>query len=310
MKTILLLTISLFLSLCAPRAHAWSGPGHMLVAAWAYKELTPAEQHKVDAILSQHPRFTQWQRDFPSGVPGLTRGLYYVMAASLYPDQIRNHSNPATFPNWHFVDYALKPPGFPFSGPPTPQDDVLFGIGRSQANIRSSRTSASEKAVSMSFLLHLVGDIHQPLHCATLFNADFPPPDGDRGGNSVFVRGSAGGAGFKLHSFWDGQFGTGQTADGGKVRSSLQQATALRASTQRNGLPELRQHTSAKSWSLESRLNAIHDAYLDGNLRYGKTQGAAVALPATYSGNAKTVAQHRIALAGYRLADTLRNVLR
>lgn len=311
MKSIVLpIVIAICLVAASTPAFAWSGPGHMIVAAWAYKELTPAEQQKLDAILQKHPSFARWQRDFPRNVPGLTMNLYAVMAASLYPDQIRDHNNPATFPNWHFVDYPLRPPTFPFQGAPAPQDDVLFGIGRSEAAIKGAHSTGSDRAVMASFLIHLVGDIHQPLHCATLFNQDFQPPEGDRGGNKVFVRAAAGRAAIKLHSFWDGQLGTGQTADYTHVRSAVNEASALRAAFPRSGLPELTQHTSPKSWSLESRLHAINDAYLSGNLHYGTTEATAKTLPVGYSGKAKQLCEHRLALAAYRLADRLKRNLR
>ena len=85
-------------------ACAWSGPGHMIVAAIAYRDLSPAERQKVEAILQAHPRFAAWQNAFPATAPHLELGLYLAMAASLWPDQIRNHDDPSTFANWHFVD--------------------------------------------------------------------------------------------------------------------------------------------------------------------------------------------------------------
>jgi hypothetical protein len=233
------------------------------------------------------------------------------MAASLYPDEIRNNFDPATHPHWHYIDYPLRAPGFAFAAAPAPQDDVVFGIGRSEAVARNARANPGDRAVMMSFLLHLVGDVHQPLHCATLFNAQFQPPEGDRGGNKVFVKGSAQSqSAIKLHAFWDGQFGTGQVADRAHVRPALNKAIALGAAISRASLPELTSHRSPKSWSLESRYHAVKDAYLNGNLQYGVTEETAVPLPNGYSTNAKQLAEHRIALAAYRLADVLGRVLK
>jgi len=140
----LLLTIS--------DACAWSGPGHMTVAAIAYRDLPPAEREKLDLVLASHPRFRSWQSAFPTSVPKLNVGLYVAMVAGLWPDQIRNHDDPSTFPNWHFVDYPLIAPSFPFWGSPTPGDDVLFGIGKSKAILRSRTALAKDKAEKMSYL--------------------------------------------------------------------------------------------------------------------------------------------------------------
>ena len=185
-------------------AYAWSGPGHMIVAAIAYRDLCSVERQKLDAILESHPQFDSWQNNFPETVPNLDQGLYFAMAASLWPDQIRNHNDPSTFPNWHFVDYPLIPPSFPDRGSPTPQDDILFGIGQSESILRSPSATARDKAEKVSWLIHLVGDIHQPLHCATLVNDIYPAPEGDRGGNEFFVKVSESGSPRKLHSLWDG----------------------------------------------------------------------------------------------------------
>ena len=43
-----------------------------------------------------------------------------------------------------------------------------------------------EKAIYLTWLMHLVGDIHQPLHCTAVFREQFP--NGDKGGNDAFVR--------------------------------------------------------------------------------------------------------------------------
>ena len=52
------------------------------------------------------------------------------------------------------------------------------------------------------WLFHLVGDVHQPLHTVSLFKTKYP--DGDRGGNLVFVRAKRSGAILDLHQLWDG----------------------------------------------------------------------------------------------------------
>ena len=291
-------------------AGAWSGPGHMTVAAIAYRDLSPAEREKVDVILQSHPRFQSWQNDFPASVANLNLGLYVAMVASLWPDQIRNHDDPSTFPNWHFVDYPLIAPSFPFRGSPTPRDDILFGIGKSKSILRSRSALAPAKAEKMSWLIHLVGDINQPLHCATLVNSIYPAPEGDLGGNKFFVKASRTSEPQKLHSLWDGLLGRGTVADPRLTRSALNNAIRLQTFYPRSKLPELQSHRSVKSWSKESRESAIHDAYLDGNLPPGENATHATILPAGYTRNAKEIAERRIALAGYRLGDEIRHTIR
>ncbi|HEY5742803.1 MAG TPA: S1/P1 nuclease [Terrimicrobiaceae bacterium] len=291
-------------------AWAWNGPGHMTVAAIAYRDLSPTEREKLDLILKSHPQFQSWQSDFPASVPNLDLGLYVTMAASLWPDQIRKRNDPSTFPNWHFVDYPLIAPSFPFRGSPMPRDDILFGIGKSEAFLRSSTALAQDKAEKMSWLIHLVGDVHQPLHCATLINSAYPAPEGDHGGNGFFVRASPTSEPQKLHSLWDGLLGVGTVADAGLTRSALNDAIRLQTLYPRSTLPELQSHRSVKSWSKESRQSAIHDAYLDGALPPGENATNATILPVGYTRRAKEIAERRVALAGYRLADEIRRTIR
>ena len=65
-----------------------------------------------------------------------------------------------------------------------------------------------------------------------------------------------------------------------------------------------------KSWSKESRKSAIHDAYLDGTLPPGKDAAHETTLPAGYTKHAKEIAEQRVALAGYRLADEILRLIR
>jgi hypothetical protein len=280
----------------------------MIVAAIAYRDLSPAERQKVEAILQSHPRFASWRNAFPATVPNLALGLYLAMAASLWPDQIRNHNDPSTFPNWHFVDYPLIAPAFPDRGSPSPRDDILFGIGKSAAVLRGRGATAQDKAEKLSWLIHLVGDAHQPLHCATLISDEYPAPEGDRGGNKFFVKASPAGSPLKLHAFWDGLLGTGTTADARRTRAALNNAIRLQSAYPRAALPELQGHRSVKGWTKETRESAIHDAYLDGRLPPGLDAAHATVLPDGYTRRAKGVAERRVALAGYRLADELRLV--
>jgi S1/P1 Nuclease len=61
-----------------------------------------------------------------------------------------------------------------------------------------NENDAERKAIALAWLFHFVGDIHQPLHTAKLFNV------GDRGGNEICVRVTQAGQPMDLHRFWDG----------------------------------------------------------------------------------------------------------
>lgn len=312
----LLLACCLFLLPLCPRVSAWSAPGHMIVASLAYDQLTEAERMKFDAILRAHTKYVTWKKMYPeAGLPELKFEKFAALLASLYPDEIRNHDNPETFPEWHYIDYPLIPPDFPMKPAPTPGDDVLTGIAKSAKAVHGLTKvfDTRTRAKMLSYLLHLVGDIHQPMHCETLFDEKMPEPEGDRGGNNAWVRHPGGGA-IKLHAFWDQLFGSGgqlfHPVPLTMILAAEHKAKELAAVLKRAALPELTEHTTPVSWSLESRALAISDGWRRHKIPYGLTEAAAVELPADYEQKAHAIADRQVVLAGYRLADQLREALK
>ncbi|HEX9944135.1 MAG TPA: S1/P1 nuclease [Thermoanaerobaculia bacterium] len=293
---------------------AWSGPGHATVAVIAYRQLPEEAREELADLLRSHPDFRKWERDFEQkrrGFRDVDLGMYLFIRASLWPDEIRRTGNRFNHPNWHFVDYPLEPPAFSLRPRPEPDDDVLFGIERSTEILQDRDEDPVVRAAHLSWLLHLIGDIHQPLHCATLINDDFPAPEGDRGGNLFFVSTTKA---IKLHSFWDGLLGSGRNPD---PRTALREAIRLETDHPRDELDELAEAEAPEDWSLESRATAVSDVYQRparddrGRVRTVLLRGSrddrrAPPLPAGYSKNAKEIGRERIALAGYRLADHLR----
>ncbi len=315
MRKILLACSLVLFSLC-PRIFAWSAPGHMIAASLAYDQLTEAERAKFDGILKSHAKFATWQKQYPeAGLPDLPRGKFYAMLASLYPDEIRSHDNPETFSEWHYVDYPLIPPDFPMKPAPAPGDDILAGIAKSSRAVLhlTGNFDVRTRAKMLSYLLHLVGDIHQPMHCETLFDENFKEPDGDRGGNKAYVK-PPGGHAIKLHAFWDQLFGSGgqlfRPVPLTMILAADHRAKDLAAKFPRTALPELTEHKTPESWSLESRAIAINDAWRKHTIAYGLTEGTAGELPADYEEKAHAIGERRIALAGQRLADELREALK
>ncbi len=312
----LLLACAIFLLPLGMRVLAWSAPGHMIAAALAYDQLTEAERMKFDGILKSHTKFATWEKAYPeAGLPDLPRGKFFAMLASIYPDEIRNHDNPETFSEWHYVDYPLIPPDFPMKAAPTSGDDVLAGIAKSSRAVRhlTKNFDARTQSKMLSFLLHLVGDIHQPMHCETLFDDNFKEPDGDRGGNNAWVK-PPGGHAIKLHAFWDQLFGPGpapfRPVPTTLLLAASRKAQEIAAKFPRTALPELTHHTTPESWSLESRALAISDGWRRHTITYGLTEATAGELPADYEEKAHAVADRQIALAGHRLADQLHEALK
>jgi hypothetical protein len=164
------------------------------------------------------------------------------------------------------------------------------------------------KAIALAWLFHLVGDIHQPLHTSQLFTAEYPK--GDRGGNEICVRVTHARQSMDLHRFWDDVITS--SSDLTRLRNA---ATEMRNRPDfvKNQLTEL-QSTNADAWAKESFEIATKIAYRNGGL-IGTPRGAnkdcamvvaAPVLPVGYVVSARRIADRRIILAGYRLADLIR----
>ena len=297
-KSVAMLSVVCALFVIQARAWAWSGGGHMVIAAEAWRELSPDLKTKVTELLKSHPDYAKWEKAFAGDSDNLDLPAFVFMRASVWPDEIRRHGSPYDHVQWHYIDYPLKPPSFPMVPAPSPTNDAVYGIQQCEKALRDTKAEPRERAVFLSWLIHLIGDLHQPLHCATFVNETYPL--GDKGGNEFYVKPAA--QGIKLHAFWDGLLGTS-----GKARTHLNYAVQIQTEHPRKSLKELRRARTAKKWSLEGRSLAIEKAYLRGELKGGTSADKPPDLPEGYTKAAKVVAEKQAALAGYRLADSIRN---
>ena len=135
-------------------------------------------------VLSAHPHYQEFlAADQPGNMP---EDEWVFLRAATWSDWIRNHhAKEFSHPNWHFIDLPYVPPGShlkPEDYPPA-KPNVVTQIPVCIEKVQSG--TAEEKAVYLCWLLHLVGDIHQPLHCTTLFSEEFPEGDRAKLGSSA-----------------------------------------------------------------------------------------------------------------------------
>jgi S1/P1 nuclease len=197
------------------------------------------------------------------------------------------YSDRAMHKYWHFVDLPFSTDGTPLEDPPVP--NALTQIAAFRAVLASNSPDAL-KSYDLVWLLHLVGDVHQPLHCTARFSHS--SPHGDEGGNLVTVCSPRCG---RLHAFWDGQLGT--TADprvGIQVGQSLPQANATLAA-----------NLNVSDWIEDGRSVARSNVY---RMPVGPGAGP-FNLTLQYRNAARALARQRVALAGARLARILNSEL-
>jgi len=231
------------------------------------------------------------------------------MLAARWADDIRMQAKLQRETKWHYINFPFKPAGEPEDIKPLApdQDNILSALAENRRIVKS-QVSADQRAIALAWLFHLVGDVHQPLHTVQLFTREYP--HGDRGGNEVCIRLAPGRAPLDLHRLWDGLITS--TNNVGRLRNI---ATELLSKFSRVGLRELDQK-QPDAWAKESYEIAVKIAYENGNLR-GTPKGQARDcrdvpdadfISRGYPGIAKLIADRRVYLAGYRMAELLERI--
>jgi hypothetical protein len=156
------------LALLVSTAHAWGTQGHQVIASLAHAQLTAKAKTEVDRLLALEPGAT-------------------LASISTWADETRNKT---TAP-WHYVNFPRDTCTYdPARG--CPDDQCVVGAIDKQLAILASNASDEKRLVALKYVVHLVADVHQPLHAGY---AD------DRGGNTYQIQ--AFGRGTNLHSLWD-----------------------------------------------------------------------------------------------------------
>ncbi len=305
-------TATMFLA--AP-AYGWNATGHRLVAAIAYARLTPQARARVDDLLRKHPDYlTLLSQNAPADSEGHARAAF--LNASVWPDVIkgdprfwddtRKDAQPTPqlpgFPdmkrhtNWHYFDTPYAPDGAPVEIQQTPH--ALSELPRIIKEIRRTRESPRRlntvnPPYDLPWLIHIEGDLHQPLHCVGRF-VKSAGGKGDAGGNLVFIAPQT-----NLHSIWDGAAGRDSSDE--FISKTAAEIVAMHPAP-KHLLKD------PKIWVDEGLLYCVREVYTFG-IDNG-TREKPITLPAGYEANAKRVAYERIALAGYRLAAILNEKLK
>jgi len=192
---------------------------------------------------------------------------------------------------WHFIDMPFSPDGTTTVAPPVPNAQTEIALFRS--TLQSPDASREIKSYDLVWLIHLIADVHQPLHATSRFDVTFP--EGDDGGNTVNVCLKTCSRTEALHFFWDSALGS----------SADPKAAVREASLIPNPDPQLAVIEDEATWIQESFQLAESQAYKNPV----GTEAGPYLLTDDYKAAAKKVAQERIALAGFRLANLLNAAL-
>lgn len=284
----------------------WNKPGHMTVAAIAYfklKEKNNAALNKVLYLLRKHQSFSSWQSKINNQHIGNSdEDIFLMMYGGRWSDDVRGTSEDRE--SWHFIDYPFKPDGQPNSVKtyPPPSENLEKAWNENAAILRDTNQPDAVRAKALGWLLHLGGDAHQPLHTVTLFTTIFNTQIGDRGGTRFYIRTEEKAETISLHKFWDG------AVIGSERFSTVKNlATRLKIKYPRSTFSQVNESEIDK-WVMESFALAKSNAYLDGKLKGSKNENDGSLLIGDYAKDSGVLAEKRVVLAGYRLADFLSNL--
>jgi hypothetical protein len=320
MPTRAALNAVVLLVVSAAPAFAWNSLGHKTVAEIAWQQLEPVQRKTIVDTLRRHPEFdayfTKKMDDNALTGDKAVEDHWIFQQAATWPDLVRKKKGDQ--PSWHYIDlpqfldasdqmaFAKRLPvniSTDYPGrTPLKEMNVVQAIAYCQTMLKG-KAGPDVKAQAYCWLLHLVGDIHQPLHCTALFSVDHFPK-GDEGGNKILIT-----KGKNLHSLWDGLLGKQY------YMRNVAKAVAELSDRERFGnVWDLSaKETDPIQWAKESHDLAEAVVYDDAILNAVRSSQSGekmtpVELPVEYYKAAGEQARKRVLAAGLRLGALLKTV--
>lgn len=254
----------------------------MVVAQIAYNHLSSAVKAKCDALIAV---------SLPNGSSANNTFVTSACWADDYKSQLGTGI-------WHYIDLPFSLDASPTNGVSPADFDVVQAIELCVTNLQDSNATPTDQAISLRYLLHFVGDIHQPLHCSTAVFAG--KLGGDAGGNGF---GLSGGDWSNLHSLWD--------SGGGFLTDSITRPLSVSDQTTLNSkvaaieadypyTPNLGMIFDPMTWA-EAGLGLAESVSYTGIARNSTPS-------TTYLNTAQATTEQLMAQGGHQLADLLTTI--
>jgi hypothetical protein len=311
MYSCVLVLVAAFVS--APSARAWGCKGHQTVALIAEKHLTPEVKQFVQKLLSESPIDPKLNRY----CGGASRDL--MADASTWADDVRGERKNGP---WHYIDIPRGAKNGPLEQYCGAEGCVTKAINDQLAILKDKNADVAKRADALRYVIHFVGDLHQPLHDTT---------NADEGGNCVPVkylrrnpREHNHSFTPNLHSIWDTAIPErdAEGADPGEYADTLDALFAAEI----EGWQKAGVHLDDWAWeghdiaeaavygNLTPKVNvepnvAVHGCTDDNNIGDRLLQLNIVA-GETYQEKAAPVVEKRIAEGGVRLAMILNDAVK
>ncbi len=288
---------------------AWDDTGHKLTAYIAWQRMTPAARENVIKILLAAPENSDlsvyYLQDSRSEA---VKQRELFMIAATWADIVRDKKFPIRYKeyhhgNWHYTDTFWRET----NGKPELLDEKEEGgkavdkLTEFDKTLRDSSASNADKAIAIAWILHLGGDIHQPLHASARIT-DLEPK-GDQGGNTFLLTPKDAAKTENLHWFWDSIVGRNVPRKNDACDSDYLPPLA---DEMMKKFPFAKMQSNLKpgqfdEWRKESWLLATTEVFSPDLKRFEMPSEK-------YQKKAYRVAQERLALAGYRLGEMMNQI--
>uniref|UniRef100_A0A7S1CI73 Aspergillus nuclease S(1) n=1 Tax=Bicosoecida sp. CB-2014 TaxID=1486930 RepID=A0A7S1CI73_9STRA len=286
------LSLALLLLIAAASAApalGWWCQGHMLTAMVAQRNISAAAMKQVGPLIA-------------ALAPEYPDSPEYITSAC-WADDLKSrgdHSNEA----WHFINLPfVRDPMYSALDSVHNESSVGWAIQQMRSILGNSEAAQEDKARALRFLIHFVGDSHQPCHAATMYKQNqFNPPEGDRGCNLYKISGTPNQTNTtNLHFFLDGGAGQWEAMVPRPLAANSSKYLEAWTDTITAAYP---MSTFAKQLAVTDVFEWLGETYYHATT-FAYTTPEGQPLEDAFVMTARKLCQAQVALGGYRLAQEI-----
>ena len=293
-------------------AFSWHDEGHKITGYIAWQRMTPQARETAVRILRAAPEDAQISALYSIyGIePEAVKKMEFFMWVPTWADAVRERSLPVRnrkyhHSNWHYYDTFWRDENGKavFVTVSEEGGQALPQLKAAEKTLRDPKAPDADKAIALAWFLHLAGDLHQPLHNSARVTER--EPKGDQGGNLFLLtpEGTPREKQYNLHSFWDGIVIRSIPLKEGQCELDYLSEVGDRMMKKHryDELTGVTKLSNYEAWHQEGLNLAIGSVFTADLKRFE--------MPSTkYQKAAFELSQRQIALAGYRIADTLNSI--
>ena len=311
---------------------AWDHPSHMTTAAIAFAEIERQRPDLIEPLglmLMKHPDPAPFWVAASGATDSRERARRMFIQAARWPDDSKGTSNDRL--SWHSARYPIIADD---ASPETraliearegdPAGDAIEALQLQAAVMANPEAGADERALALTWFLHVAGDIHQPMHVTDLFSAEYPT--GNAAGGMSYVWDPLQDSATTLHILWDSNFFRSTALEDVDRYAAELVEKYPRSAFEQLGTPSKKPDFEA--WVRETHQIGVDFVY-GGGLEFvsdpdkGQTTEQMVGkmvkyilfgvspveeapeVPAEYWDQLQEIARSQVTLAGYRMADVI-----